>query len=264
MNLNNKICEVFLLKAENEISILRNLGISNFGYRKFNLDGTSIGFCTYSEWGKIEDENKFIDSMKKHYTDELNEFAQTGHKFIIRTGTHTKNSYYLETLKNHNMWNSLIVYKVRSSFVEGYYFISSCEHDSILNLFYNKRDYFETLSNNLSEIIRFLELETSYSDYISRLLDGALIRKIVTKFTSKNFTSIKFGESSLRKSELKIILMLAQGISRKTIAKDCNISINTVNTHIANVKNKLFLSSKDEIIQFVKELDTDFLSKFYG
>lgn len=50
--------------------------------------------------------------------------------------------------------------------------------------------------------------------------------------------------------ERQFLRLLAQGLSMKEIASDMDVSVNTVHTHMRNVRDKLALESPNEVVAF--------------
>ena len=58
---------------------------------------------------------------------------------------------------------------------------------------------------------------------------------------------------SLSPKEFSILRKLAQGSTARKIAEELSISIRTAETHIHNMKNKLALHTKNELIDIFKK-----------
>ena len=59
--------------------------------------------------------------------------------------------------------------------------------------------------------------------------------------------SFSIESSELTKTEKKIAKFLAEGLSRKEIASQNNISLHTVNTHVKNIYSKLGINKVSEL-----------------
>ena len=68
-----------------------------------------------------------------------------------------------------------------------------------------------------------------------------------------NKLSNKYGLTS---KENQIVLMITQGHSRKKISEKLFISLNTVKTHITSIYQKCNVSSRDELIEFIRNIQT--------
>ncbi|HEY8399841.1 MAG TPA: helix-turn-helix transcriptional regulator, partial [Cytophagaceae bacterium] len=58
--------------------------------------------------------------------------------------------------------------------------------------------------------------------------------------------------SKLTPTEMEILLLLCDGLSRQEIAEVRNITFSTVKTHINNMLSKFGLSSSRELVQMLK------------
>jgi DNA-binding NarL/FixJ family response regulator len=77
-------------------------------------------------------------------------------------------------------------------------------------------------------------------------MNGIIARKVMEYFQKK--PAIKnTDEYNLTKRELEILGLLMDGLSYKEIADKCNISIQTLNSHIKNIYTKLGVHSRAEV-----------------
>jgi DNA-binding CsgD family transcriptional regulator len=69
-----------------------------------------------------------------------------------------------------------------------------------------------------------------------------------------------FKEYSFTNREKEIMILLAQGLKYKEIAKNLGVSDNTLKSHMSNIYDKMGAGSRDEIFDIIK----DFQVKHYG
>lgn len=82
-------------------------------------------------------------------------------------------------------------------------------------------------------------------------LNGTLANKVLQHFVSKEKnTNDKLDEYKLTPRQKEILKFLQQGKSYKQIAQDCNISVETLNSHIRAIYPKLNINSRGEISKF--------------
>ena len=62
----------------------------------------------------------------------------------------------------------------------------------------------------------------------------------------------KTGWDSLTDSELKVINLIAQGVTNRAVAAQLHLSLHTVKTHIRNAFAKLGINSRAELTRFVR------------
>lgn len=74
--------------------------------------------------------------------------------------------------------------------------------------------------------------------------------KLMHRFSSKGTaTNVSFTES-LSDRELEVLQLTGQGHATRQIAAELHVSVKTVESHFANIKNKLDLKNSHELIQF--------------
>ncbi|MCR5760564.1 MAG: LuxR C-terminal-related transcriptional regulator [Sphaerochaetaceae bacterium] len=62
-----------------------------------------------------------------------------------------------------------------------------------------------------------------------------------------------FEEYKITDREFEVIQYVCKGMTNKEIASEMNISVNTVNNHIANIFGKMNLNSRMDLLRFVKQ-----------
>ncbi len=62
-----------------------------------------------------------------------------------------------------------------------------------------------------------------------------------------------FEEYKITDREFEVISYVCKGMTNKEIASEMNISVNTVNNHIANIFGKMNLNSRIDLLRFVKQ-----------
>jgi DNA-binding NarL/FixJ family response regulator len=76
-------------------------------------------------------------------------------------------------------------------------------------------------------------------------INGIIARKVLEYFQKQPAVKNP-DEYNLTKREHEILELLMQGLSYKEIADQCNISIQTLNSHVKNIYNKLGVHSRAE------------------
>jgi len=76
-------------------------------------------------------------------------------------------------------------------------------------------------------------------------MSPGIARKVLDSFKSATAPSIDYELSS---REIQILKLLVQGFSYKMISSACNITLNTVRTHLQNIYTKLHVSCGKEAI----------------
>ena len=82
-------------------------------------------------------------------------------------------------------------------------------------------------------------------------LNGTLANKVLQHFLHKEKTlTNKLDEYKLTQRQQEVLKHLYEGKTYKRIAEDCNISIDTLNSHIKAIYPKLNINSRGEISKF--------------
>jgi DNA-binding NarL/FixJ family response regulator len=76
-------------------------------------------------------------------------------------------------------------------------------------------------------------------------MTGSIATKVLRYFATESQTKKDY---HLTDREKQILALLTKGYSYKLIAAECNISYNTVNNHIRNIYDKLYVNSATEAI----------------
>jgi DNA-binding CsgD family transcriptional regulator len=64
----------------------------------------------------------------------------------------------------------------------------------------------------------------------------------------------KTGWDSLTDSELKVVNLIAEGVTNRAVAAQLHLSLHTVKTHIRNAFAKLGINSRGELTRFVRRV----------
>jgi DNA-binding NarL/FixJ family response regulator len=100
------------------------------------------------------------------------------------------------------------------------------------------------------------EAEKNIITAIKDVLAGKLyLRKeaslnIVSKTLHKSSDSVDSSVDRLSDREFEILQLMGNGLGTQKIAKQLNLSVNTIETHRRNIKKKLNLKDSDELIQY--------------
>lgn len=85
--------------------------------------------------------------------------------------------------------------------------------------------------------------------FISPLVTGPLINEYLEGLSESGISKI----DSLTRRELEVLVSLAQGKPVSLIAREMVLSVNTVYTHLRNIKEKLGLKNQAELVRFAVE-----------
>jgi DNA-binding CsgD family transcriptional regulator len=65
----------------------------------------------------------------------------------------------------------------------------------------------------------------------------------------------KTGWDSLTDSELKVVNLIAQGVTNRDVASQLHLSLHTVKTHVHNAFAKLGINSRAQLTPLMRESD---------
>ncbi len=81
--------------------------------------------------------------------------------------------------------------------------------------------------------------------YVSEKWKNRLVNQMGSRGKAKKASS----DSNLSDRELEILQLIGQGFATRQIASELHVSVKTVESHYANIKNKLGLKNSHELIQ---------------
>lgn len=73
---------------------------------------------------------------------------------------------------------------------------------------------------------------------------------VVRRFVSKSMSTERSAFTELTKREREVLQLIAEGVSTKDIAARLNLSVKTVETHRANIMEKLDIHSLSELVKY--------------
>jgi len=81
---------------------------------------------------------------------------------------------------------------------------------------------------------------------------GRELRRLGVERRIVSQTRAKTGWDSLTDAELKVINLIAQGVTNRAVAAQLHLSLHTVKTHVRNAFAKLGINSRAELTRFVR------------
>jgi DNA-binding CsgD family transcriptional regulator len=245
------------LKLKNEalavikphLSDIEEFAIEYIGCREFHRDGSSIAFCSQTEWYEVVMNKEFQQEMSLHYTQELLTLKRNKFNCIIRTSANAHNPFLQELVKR-DMCNSLLIYKIGQDIITMYSFIASKINISALNKFFNKRFYFEEAVNAFQSDLAKLFQKSEYQTLRLPLIPESIMEQILyTTQTARR----KVNSDGLTPREIDCAILIVNNATNKDIAQHFKISPRTVETHIINIKKKLCTTSRLGVKEKIKQ-----------
>jgi DNA-binding CsgD family transcriptional regulator len=81
---------------------------------------------------------------------------------------------------------------------------------------------------------------------------GRELRRLGAERRIVSQTRAKTGWDSLTDAELKVVSLIAQGVTNRAVATRLHLSLHTVKTHVRNAFAKLGINSRAELTRFVR------------
>lgn len=241
-----KLREEVMDSLRQYIEQIRNLNIDHIGYREFFDDGTSMAFCSKKEWYDVAPySDEMSADMSIHYAMELISLNKNGFDYIIRAIS-AVNNRFLEQLLLQDMCNSLLIYRREKKVIKMYSFITSKKNISAINYFFNKKDLLESFVELYKDKLAFIFRKDEYRELRRPLFSNKVINSI---FVDNNLSKERI---IFTPREEECIALLIKGANDKNIAAHFNISPRTASYHVMNIKKKLKVNSRFDIIKVIK------------
>jgi DNA-binding CsgD family transcriptional regulator len=81
---------------------------------------------------------------------------------------------------------------------------------------------------------------------------GRQLRRLGVERRIVTHPRAKTGWDSLTDAELKVVSLIAQGVTNRAVATRLHLSLHTVKTHVRNAFAKLGINSRTELTRFVR------------
>lgn len=130
----------------------------------------------------------------------------------------------------------------------------------IFTIYENTEDIFQALKAGANG---YLLKRSTYEEIVTAIrnlmkgevpMTGEIARKVMQSFREPQpLRKEDSGRSKLTPREIEILQSLAKGYTTKDIARECNISFDTVHTHLKNIYEKLRVHTRTEaVVKFLK------------
>lgn len=253
-----------------------DIGIKEFGYRQFRMDGTTIGYCSQNSWNKLLEDQNLYNNMISHYNEELAGLTHEKVNFRLRSGKRELTSPFLEALYHHGLWNILVVYRRYNDRIEGFYFVASREDEEMINSYVEKRDTFEKIVTSMELPLNAVISEQRWDNQrvqfqVPKLIKPRSIAEEVDQRFDKNNRFQKnlcfqyLGQKLwLSQNIIEYLLYSANGFKHKEVSQKIYVSKSTVDSYAHYLKNECGLSNEKERIKFIYTLRLDKYLKGYS
>ena len=260
----NRIFEEWPLLKKMSINKINNLidglvqmkkfGIDSFAIRTIDKKGYSAMFCTSILWPELTKDQVFIEDFKKHVSAELVHSYRNKVRIISRSGDKTYSSF-LQKLQMAGQNNSIITNDFYKDKIEIIYFMANPEFPQDRDVILNNLKQLNFIKDNLNSVLKEFLASKTFQLKKKLLLSNSAINIIWEKDTQEKKPINLFlhnKEIILTIRELECLSLLMFGASNIFIADTLNISVETVKSHLSNLKSKLDVSSRQELIEISK------------
>jgi len=237
-------------------------GIPTFGYRKFFPDGTCFNTSTNFEWTKFVQE-KFANAFLPNYDEEVSSALRSEKHYVLRIGEPDRQDVCLSALYDHDIWNTLSLYRNNGTSVEGFYFTSTKNNYKIVDEYVNNIELFERFTlyfkEKFSAILSEEEVKKASFSTVSPFVfeennpktldEEKYIQELISDIPiHKLFLNIHGKEVHLSMQEFKCLAWISRGKTAKEVARIMDLSPRTVESYMDNVKFKTKIESRSKLI----------------
>lgn len=262
---------------------LKSLGIIGFFYSRLFSDGTCINLSTSSEWTDYY----FKKLMNGHYQSKDIADQLFSHPCVSLWSLNPHNTVWQDVQNHFGYGNGVSIFEENAQFRELTGFYSTTDNHEINHFYVNQIDtlknFKQYFTHQTAELIQEVEqhkyilpefvLEsttTSSPPLIMETLElpeiaGTTVSKLdwnaifqlsnhqLDALLKKSRYQIKLdiGYTTLSKMEIKTLVQLLRGKHSGEIAHSLELKQTTIESYLSNIKNKLGVRLKSELVQRV-------------
>lgn len=181
---------------------------------------------------------------------------RTNHSISIRVQGRAQNEF-LKITNSCGLGNVLAICKFSESQIWAYYFLAEGSNYNATNDFCNNIQIFEKIVNNNHTIISQLVELNLMNDFSQELLPNYAIQELFKTKDDNQQPEDKFLKRNnlFTKKQSELLSLLASGVtSYKAIAFEMGTVPKTVEWHIMELKKKINVSTKKDLISFAKKI----------
>ena len=233
--------------------------IVEFGVKQFLYNGNYFGLTTTERWNNKVKTPEVIYQSKTHYLGEVYSYLKNGVEFVLRNQDLAKSSFLL-SLAESEVCNGLAVYTKNHTGVVAYFFTAKHNDREAMGFFINHLELFKSITNivdtHLLEVNYWtkdfivVETKTLFDDTERRLIFDD-IKKLNT-YPSAVIVGGKNVNFSGRQTQL--LDALKYNKTTKDIASALCLETRTVEWHLAELRKKVGVSNKKELMSFAETL----------
>lgn len=246
------------------IARMKKYGVESYSERIIYKNGYSSIFCTSVPWAKMNKDEKFYECYKNHLSPELVRIFQNKTTLVSRSKDRTSTPF-LKVLEEGGMNNSVIIHEFHDDKIKLTYFTGASDDPEARDLIISNLECLNWIKQHFQPALQDIFLSNEFRVKRELILNSSA-REFIWHRSSKdkkeNILSFPIKYSNITLKELECLRYLRFGASNQIIANNLNISIETVKYHLSNLKQKLSLTSRNELIKIAQIPSITNISKF--
>jgi DNA-binding CsgD family transcriptional regulator len=241
--------------------LFNNFDFSSFGYTKYRSDGSRMVLETNQEWFELYSQFEFdekMDGPSSLLHNIANITTNELHSNILIGKPKTK---LHEILFSLNMWNSISIYVKSEKYIEIFHLSTSTNNEKIVEFYVNHKDLLKRFIYYFREKLHDINIKNIpytfpndpyniFQNLIGeekKAPENLMIDTFIKKTALEKFYLLTH-DMFISKREMECLHYLSLGKSAKEIGRVLKISPRTVETYLLNIKKKLELNTKSDLI----------------
>ncbi len=222
------------------------LQTSVFGYRCFDRSGKSFGWSDNKQWNHFFI-NHLSEIMLGRYETEVTNTYHLGKYHIVRMGLPAVKDELSRHLYQLGIWNTICCYIKCNDFIEGFYFSNAEGGADWVNYYLNQSYLLEQYYTDFKEKLLSIAKRSEFLQFSQSTVNPNI-------FSAKNqpeepIKKIKTPETLLTTRERECLDFISAGYTSKEIARCINRSPRTIEWYIENIKRKLGVDKKTDLLK---------------
>lgn len=241
-------------------------GVEGFSKRIIYNNGYSSMFCTSKRWAEIKKDSNFLVDFRNHISPELVS-QQKNKDHLVSRSKDKLYTPFLRKLDDAGVNNSIITTTFFRDRIELIYLMANPDRPQDRDLILNNIDYISFLQKQMQPALDYISQSVEFKESRELLLNESAMKILWnSQNCSSNSTDIwlEGKRVSITYGELQCLAYLRFGSSNRFISEELNVSVETVKSHLSNLKSKLSIEDRGDLIEIAKLKALIKLSKTLG
>jgi len=241
---------------------LKIFDISNFGYGKIMKAQKLFRIGTHEGYTELFFKSELYNQIDSHrgvlHSDVFSEEKKT--LFFLWTPEGPGGTMRMSV----NMWNGITFYQITKDYIESWAFGGSLGNVGLAEFYLNNLDilkkflmYFKNAAKDIIDMAdknKTIDIVFHDKNPNPYRADPEKIHEFNKKILTKKYPiSTGYKEFHISLREIECLLYKSQGLTAKQIARECNISPRTVETHFNKILIKSGLENMNQLLYLCKE-----------